>query len=227
MKLFKREKIEDTSAVEDKRAVLSAEGLNKMMENGFLVENPQVDDGYLYDGRISIRSEMFSFIHGVIQGDDDENIEKLARFYKKNIVKQIYARKGDGPVSFNLGALVDISAFIIGNRDLDANDPVYIDCIKEGIEITCKAAPPEKRTCTYADYLMRNSLQDAIAACGENGNGYPIITYDEETGELTAAIFLPEKFDELVQGEDVIKSVKDVERNTFRDKKIKYLNKDY
>lgn len=224
MKLFKREKIEEKVEDNNQQMERARDGIQKLLENGFLVDNKDADEGYLYDGQISIRSEMFSLIQGVIEGDDDENIEKLDSFFRKNFIKQIYTIRGDGPMSFNPEALLDIAAFIVGNRDLEANEPVYIDGISKGLEITCKAAPPEKRTMSYAEYLMKNSLQDAIAACGRNGNGYPIITFDEETGELTAAIYLPLMFENSIT-EDVIKTVKDTETNAFRDKKIKYLDK--
>lgn len=223
MNLFKREK--NKESFEDiQRKELAMKGIQSLLENGFLVEHEEVDEGLLYDGSISIRSEMFTFAQAVIEGDDEENIQKLDKFFKKNVVKEGFLPGRDGELDFIPAALIDIAAFVIGNRDLEANEPVYIDCIREGVEITCKAASPEKRTSTYAAYLMQGSLQDAIRTCVDNKNGYPLITYDDKTGELTAAILVPPLFTNRKVTRADLKSIRDAEENAFREKKIKYLN---
>lgn len=165
----------------------SENGVRTLLEGGFF-EKSEENIPENYPGQ-SIYAVGAAYLpeKAIISGSAEKQVEQLREFFRLNAIRSSNMRSVGKVYTYDLDALTDIAAFLIGNSSGRA--PMTVAIMKKGIEMTCAAEPAG-----YADKLMKGSLEEAMKKLYENGNGYPIVEYDSKEGELTAAIFIPKFF---------------------------------
>lgn len=187
MSMFGRKERKKINLVVDDHREESLLGVRTLHAGGFL-KDTDIDIPEDYPGRgIKAYSIAYTFEDRFIDGSARVQLEELREYLRLHAIRTEFMR-GKGSVrTFDLDALTDIAAFLIGNRRPGGDMTIAV--LKGGIEMICDAEPAG-----HAGKLMNGSLEDAIEKLHENGNGYPIIEYDPKTAELTAAIFIPQFF---------------------------------
>ncbi len=177
------------------KSELVLQGMKSLEENGFIAgeEKKELPEGYL-DGKLIAFSNVYANACQEFSGSAEEQLAQFREFLKQKVIKGDIMRKRGKVYNYDIDSVMDITAFVMAFRDPDNENIMTCACIKEGIEITCKAAAPEKRDGAYAAGLMKQSLKEATDKIAENGNDYPVVIYDEENNELTAVIYVLQYF---------------------------------
>lgn len=179
MGLFSRKKEETVKPVKPEKSEMCLEGLKRLEEAGFLsAEAKEVPEDFAVPSTYAY-SEGYLYGAELIKGNVKEQLEGIEAFIRKYALQSDLMPKRGKVYNYDMAALMDIIAFLMENRDVESEDIMNIACVKEGIEVAVKAKPS-------GYILMKGSLDEAMEALAENGNGYPIITYED--GDLIAAI---------------------------------------
>ncbi len=187
MSIFGKKERKEINLVVDDHKEESLLGEKTLLEGGFL-EDRDIDIPEEYPGQgIMAYSRAYTYEERFIDGSSEEQLEGLREYLRLHAIRTGFMRGKGSVCTFDLDALTDIAAFLIGNRRQGGEMTVAV--LKGGIEMTCDAEHKG-----HAGKLMNGSLKEAMEKLHQNGNGYPIVEYDPKTAELTAAIFMPQFF---------------------------------
>ncbi len=176
MGLFSKKKDEPVKPVKCETCL---DGLKKLEEAGFLpADKKEVSEDFAVPSTYAY-SEGYLFGSELIEGSAKEQLEKIESFIKKCALQSDLMPKRGKVYNYDMSALMDLIAFLMANRDVESEDIMNIACVKEGIEVAVKAE-------VTGLGLMEKSFDEAMEALAENGNGYPIVTFED--GDLILAV---------------------------------------